>query len=377
MTSLTEGHILKSLENVLDPATQKDLVTSGMVTGVVIKDGNVGFSIEVEPSRGAALEPMRKAAENAVASLKGVLSVTAVLTAHRSTNSQKQPQTQTQTNQDGTSTQTNRDLAPNVKHIVAVASGKGGVGKSTTAINLAISFASIGLSVGILDAGIYGPSLPRMMGINEKPTSIDGKILEPIEKYNIKCMSIGFLVPEDSPTIWRGPMVMSALEQMLRDVNWGSLDIMVVDMPPGTGDAQLTMSQRVPLAGAVIVSTPQDIALLDARKGLNMFRKVDVPVLGIIENMSMFICPNCGETSNIFGHGGAKQEANDLAVDFLGEVPLHMDIRETSDAGTPVALKSPVGEHAVIYKSIASTIWSKLIRNTNAEQKIAPRIVMS
>ena len=306
-----------------------------------------------------------------------MLSVTAVLTAHRSTNSQKQPKTQTQTNQDGTSTQTNRDLAPNVKHIVAVASGKGGVGKSTTAINLAISFASIGLSVGILDADIYGPSLPRMMGINEKPTSIDGKILEPIEKYNIKCMSIGFLVPEDSPTIWRGPMVMSALEQMLRDVNWGSLDIMVVDMPPGTGDAQLTMSQRVPLAGAVIVSTPQDIALLDARKGLNMFRKVDVPVLGIIENMSMFICPNCGETSNIFGHGGAKQEANDLAVDFLGEVPLHMDIRETSDAGTPVALKSPVGEHAVIYKSIASTIWSKLIRNTNAEQKIAPRIVMS
>ena len=377
MTSLTEGHILKSLENVLDPATQKDLVTSGMVTGVVIKDGNVGFSIEVEPSRGAALEPMRKAAENAVASLKGVLSVTAVLTAHRSTNSQSQPKPKTQTNQDGTSTQTNRDLAPNVKHIVAVASGKGGVGKSTTAINLAISFASIGLSVGILDADIYGPSLPRMMGINEKPTSIDGKILEPIEKYNIKCMSIGFLVPEDSPTIWRGPMVMSALEQMLRDVNWGSLDIMVVDMPPGTGDAQLTMSQRVPLAGAVIVSTPQDIALLDARKGLNMFRKVDVPVLGIIENMSMFICPNCGETSNIFGHGGAKQEANDLAVDFLGEVPLHMDIRETSDAGTPVALKSPVGEHAVIYKSIASTIWSKLIRNTNAEQKIAPRIVMS
>ena len=377
MTSLTEGPILKSLENVLDPATQKDLVTSGMVTGVVIKDGNVGFSIEVEPSRGAALEPMRKAAENAVASLKGVLSVTAVLTAHRSNNSQNQPKPKTQTNQDGTSTQTKRDLAPNVKHIVAVASGKGGVGKSTTAINLAISFASIGLSVGILDADIYGPSLPRMMGINEKPTSIDGKILEPIEKYNIKCMSIGFLVPEDSPTIWRGPMVMSALEQMLRDVNWGSLDIMVVDMPPGTGDAQLTMSQRVPLAGAVIVSTPQDIALLDARKGLNMFRKVDVPVLGIIENMSMFICPNCGETSNIFGHGGAKQEANDLAVDFLGEVPLHMDIRETSDAGTPVALKSPVGEHAVIYKSIASTIWSKLIRNTNAEQKIAPRIVMS
>jgi ATP-binding protein involved in chromosome partitioning len=375
MTNLTEGQILKSLENVLDPATQKDLVTSGMVAGIVIKDGNVGFSIEVEPSRGADLEPTRKEAENAVASLKGVLSVTAVLTAHRSTNSQSQPKTQT--NQEASSRQTNRDLAPNVKHIVAVASGKGGVGKSTTAINLAISFASIGLSVGILDADIYGPSLPRMMGINEKPTSIDGKILQPIEKFNIKCMSIGFLVPEDSPTIWRGPMVMSALEQMLRDVNWGSLDIMVVDMPPGTGDAQLTMSQRVPLAGAVIVSTPQDIALLDARKGLNMFRKVDVPVLGIIENMSMFICPKCGETSNIFGHGGAKQEANELAVDFLGEIPLHMDIRETSDAGMPVTLKSPDSDHAVIYKAIANTIWNKLSRNGNAEQKIAPRIVMS
>ncbi len=304
-----------------------------------------------------------------------MLSVTAVLTAHRSTNPQSQPKTQT--NQEASSRQINRDLAPNVKHIVAVASGKGGVGKSTTAINLAISFASIGLSVGILDADIYGPSLPRMMGINEKPTSIDGKILQPIEKFNIKCMSIGFLVPEDSPTIWRGPMVMSALEQMLRDVNWGSLDIMVVDMPPGTGDAQLTMSQRVPLAGAVIVSTPQDIALLDARKGLNMFRKVDVPVLGIIENMSMFICPKCGETSNIFGHGGAKQEANELAVDFLGEIPLHMDIRETSDAGMPVTLKSPDSDHAVIYKAIANTIWNKLSRNGNAEQKIAPRIVMS
>jgi ATP-binding protein involved in chromosome partitioning len=251
------------------------------------------------------------------------------------------------------------------------------VGKSTTAINLAASFASIGLSVGILDADIYGPSLPRMMGINEKPTSVDGKILQPLERFNIKCMSIGFLVPEDSPTIWRGPMVMSALEQMLRDVAWGELDIMVVDMPPGTGDAQLTMSQRVPLAGAVIVSTPQDIALLDARKGLNMFRKVDVPVLGIIENMSMFICPNCGTESHIFGHGGAKEEAKNLEVDFLGELPLHIDIRTTSDAGTPIVLETPDGDHASIYKEIAGSIWSKLNEANEAGQKTPPRIVVS
>jgi ATP-binding protein involved in chromosome partitioning len=264
-----------------------------------------------------------------------------------------------------------------VKTIIAVASGKGGVGKSTTAVNLAMSFSSLGLSVGILDADIYGPSLPRMMGINEKPTSTDGKILQPIVKFDIKCMSIGFLVPEDSPTIWRGPMVMSALEQMLRDVNWGELDVMVVDMPPGTGDAQLTISQRVPLAGAIIVSTPQDIALLDARKGLNMFRKVDVPVLGIIENMSMFICPNCGEKSDIFGHGGAKTEADILGVDFLGEIPLHMDIRKTSDAGTPIVIQSPKGVHATIYRDIAEMVWGKLNQPLNSKRRVAPKIIMS
>jgi ATP-binding protein involved in chromosome partitioning len=240
-----------------------------------------------------------------------------------------------------------------------------------------MSFSSLGLSVGILDADIYGPSLPRMMGITEKPTSADGKILQPIVKFDIKCMSIGFLVPEDSPTIWRGPMVMSALEQMLRDVNWGELDIMVVDMPPGTGDAQLTISQRVPLAGAVIVSTPQDIALIDARKGLNMFRKVDVPVLGIIENMSMFICPSCGEKSDIFGHGGAKTEASILDVDFLGEIPLHMDIRKTSDAGSPIVIQSPEGVHAAIYRDIAEMVWKKLNPTVDTKRRVAPKIVMS
>jgi len=378
MATVTEEQILYCLGNIQDPEGQNDIVTLGMVKGLVVKNGNVGFSIEVEPARGATMEPTRKAAEMAVKELDGVLSVTAVLTAHRNTERQTQVESEKIQNNPNTSANSApRVLAPHVKKIVAVASGKGGVGKSTTAINLAASFASIGLSVGILDADIYGPSLPRMMGINEKPTSVDGKILQPIERFNIKCMSIGFLVPEDSPTIWRGPMVMSALEQMLRDVAWGALDIMVVDMPPGTGDAQLTMSQRVPLAGAVIVSTPQDIALLDARKGLNMFRKVDVPVLGIIENMSMFICPNCGAESHIFGHGGAKEEAKNLEVDFLGELPLHMDIRTTSDAGTPIVLKTPDGEHASIYKEIAGSIWSKLNEGTEAGQKTPPRIVIS
>ena len=378
MATVTEEQILYCLGNIQDPEGQNDIVTLGMVKGLVVKNGNVGFSIEVEPARGATMEPIRKAAEMAVKELDGVLSVTAVLTAHRNTERQTQVESENiQSNPNTSANSAPRELAPDVKKIVAVASGKGGVGKSTTAINLAASFASIGLSVGILDADIYGPSLPRMMGINEKPTSVDGKILQPIERFNIKCMSIGFLVPEDSPTIWRGPMVMSALEQMLRDVAWGALDIMVVDMPPGTGDAQLTMSQRVPLAGAVIVSTPQDIALLDARKGLNMFRKVDVPVLGIIENMSMFICPNCGAENHIFGHGGAKEEAKNLEVDFLGELPLHMDIRTTSDAGTPIVLKTPDGEHASIYKEIAGSIWSKLNEATEAGQKTPPRIVIS
>jgi ATP-binding protein involved in chromosome partitioning len=217
---------------------------------------------------------------------------------------------------------------PDVTHIIAVASGKGGVGKSTVATNLALAFAAEGHGTGILDADIYGPSLPRMLGISSRPQSADGKIMEPLEKHGVKAMSIGFLIEEDTPMIWRGPMVMGALEQMMRDVNWGALDVLVVDMPPGTGDAQLTMAQRVPLAGAVIVSTPQDIALIDARRGLAMFNKVNVPVLGLIENMSTFICPHCGEESHIFGHGGAKDCAAQLGIPFLGEIPLDIEIRE-------------------------------------------------
>jgi ATP-binding protein involved in chromosome partitioning len=264
---------------------------------------------------------------------------------------------------------------PGVRSIVAVASGKGGVGKSTTATNLALALSSLGLKVGILDADIYGPSQPRMLGISGRPDSPDGKILNAMENYGVKCMSMGFLVPEDTPMIWRGPMVQSALQQMLRDVVWGELDILVVDMPPGTGDAQLTMAQQVPLTGSIIVSTPQDIALLDARKGLNMFRKVDVPVLGIIENMSVFVCPNCGHESHIFSHGGAKEVADQLGVDFLGDIPLDIEIRETSDSGQPIVVSHPASPHAKAYVAIAEALWAKVSASL-AGGRSGPKIVM-
>ncbi|MDA1091473.1 MAG: iron-sulfur cluster carrier protein ApbC, partial [Proteobacteria bacterium] len=268
------------------------------------------------------------------------------------------------------------NILPGVKSIVAVASGKGGVGKSTTAVNLALGLAVSGKKVGLLDADIYGPSMPRMMGISGQPSSSDGKNLDPMENYGIKVMSMGFLVEEDTPMIWRGPMVQSALEQMMRDVNWGELDALIIDMPPGTGDAQLTMAQRVPLTGAIIVSTPQDIALLDARRGLNMFRKVDVPVLGLIENMSYFNCPHCGERSDIFSHGGAKAEAEKLGMDFLGEIPLHMDIRETSDSGKPIVVSDPDSEHAKAYRAIADKTWVNIEQALAARSAKAPKIVV-
>jgi ATP-binding protein involved in chromosome partitioning len=358
-----------------------------MISGLVVRDGHVGFSIEVDPRRGATLEPLRKAAEKAVEALPGVLSVTAVLTAEKPSGTAAQaakPGGHGHSHGHGHAhghsgpkvTTEQRPLVPGVRAIVAVASGKGGVGKSTTAVNLAMGLAAAGLKVGLLDADIYGPSMPRMMAISGRPNSRDGRILQPMENYGVKCMSMGFLVPEDAPMIWRGPMVMSALEQMLRDVDWGELDIMVVDMPPGTGDAQLTMAQRVPLAGAVIVSTPQDIALLDARKGLNMFRKVDVPVLGIVENMSYFSCPHCGERSEIFSHGGAHREADKLGVEFLGEIPLDILIRETSDGGQPIVVSHPNGAHARAYRAIADRVWSKVSANLAQPQRQAPRIVV-
>ena len=372
--AVTERQILDALAAVRDPDKGADIVALGMVSGVVVRDGNVGFAIEVEPERGPRLEPLRKAAEQAVEALPGVVSATVVLTAEtRPRGSAGQP---AQAAAPLPATTTGKSaLAPGVRAIVAVASGKGGVGKSTVAANLALGMKANGLSVGVLDADIYGPSMPRMLGISGRPTSADGKILRPMENYGVKCMSIGFLVPEDTPMIWRGPMVMSALQQMLRDVAWGELDIMIVDMPPGTGDAQLTMAQSVALAGAVIVSTPQDIALIDARKGLAMFQKVDVPVLGIIENMSYFLCPHCGERSDIFSHGGARREAERLGTDFLGEVPLDMAIRETSDDGRPITVSEPNSPYAQTFRTIAARVWEKVSGDTPA-RRAAPRIVV-
>ena len=321
------------------------------------------------------MEPLRKAAEKAVEGLPQVLSVTAVLTAHSGKGAADSAPPPGQRPAAGGATG-ERPLVPGVKSIVAVASGKGGVGKSTTAVNMALGLAAGGHSVGMLDADIYGPSLPRMMGISGRPTSHDGKTLEPMQNYGVKVMSMGFLVAEDTPMIWRGPMVMSALQQMLRDVNWGELDVLVVDMPPGTGDAQLTMAQQVPLTGAVIVSTPQDIALLDARKGLNMFRKVDVPVFGIVENMSYFLCPNCGHNTPIFSHGGARREADKLGTEFLGEIPLDIEIRETSDGGRPIVVSRPDSPNALVYRAIADRVWEKIAQSLGEPARQMPKIVM-
>ncbi len=368
MPSPNQDQILAALKTVVDPNSGQDIVANGMVTGLSVQDGQVSFAVEVDPKRGPTLEPLRQAAERAVKGLPGVERVNAVLTAHSagptmpssptpSSPTPPPPAAKPQSPQ-------KRTLAPDVKHIVAVASGKGGVGKSTTSANLALAMAARGAKVGLLDADIYGPSMPRMMGISGKPDSPDGKSLDPMTGHGIPVMSIGFLVDEETPMIWRGPMVQSALTQMLRDVNWGALDYLIVDLPPGTGDAQLTMAQQVPMSGAVIVSTPQDIALLDARKGLNMFRKVDVPVLGIIENMSYFLCPKCGERSEVFSHGGAREEAERLGCPFLGEIPLHMAIRETSDAGEPIVHSRPEDAEAAPYLAIADQVIGALGEGT-------------
>jgi ATP-binding protein involved in chromosome partitioning len=358
--AITRDDVLAALSRITDPVTGKGVVASGFIQGVVVRDGNVGFAVEVPAARGRTAEPLRKACEDAVTALLGVLSVTAVLTAQtESAPARHAPHPPQAAGIEG------------VSSVIAVASGKGGVGKSTVAVNLALGLAKLGLKVGLLDADIYGPSVPRLLDIKEKPNS-DGKKLQPIERYGIKAMSMGFLVKEDEPMIWRGPMVQSAITQMLGDVAWAPLDVLVVDMPPGTGDAQLTMAQRVPLKGAVIVSTPQDIALIDARKGLAMFRKTQVPILGIVENMSVFICPHCGEASHIFGHGGARPTAEELDAPFLGEIPLVPAIRETSDAGTPIVALRPDSMEAQSFLAIAEQVAVKI----KAPQRRAPTIVI-
>ena len=378
----TRDDVLSALARVTDPVSGKNVVDAGLIQGLVVRDGHIGFSIEVAPERGRTSEPLRKAAEDTVHALPGVLSVTAVLTAHSEpANARTVYQNpRAQRPQDQHDHKHPHAPAPQppkpsgiegVASVIAVASGKGGVGKSTVAVNLALGLAKLGLKVGLLDADIYGPSVPRLLAIAHKPES-DGHKLQPIEKFGIKAMSIGFLVAEDSPMIWRGPMVQSALTQMMNDVSWAPLDVLVIDMPPGTGDAQLTIAQRVPLKGAVIVSTPQDIALIDARKGIAMFEKTQVPVLGIVENMSMFICPHCGHEAHIFGHGGARAEAEKTKTPFLGEVPLVPLIRETSDAGSPVVASHPNGAEAQAFLAIAAQVAQKIA----APSRQAPKIVI-
>jgi ATP-binding protein involved in chromosome partitioning len=378
--ALLKDDVLAGLATVSGP-DGVPLSQSGKLSEVVATDGKVFFSITVDAAAVKQWESVRERAEKAVRAVPGVQSVMIALTAERAANGggpPRPPATAPAAAQPrgGTHGAAPRPAGPagipGVAAIIAVASGKGGVGKSTVALNLALGLRDLGLKVGILDADIYGPSMPKLLAIREKPQTVGGTRLKPIVRHGMAVMSIGFLVEEETPMIWRGPMVMSALTQMLREVEWGTLDIMVVDMPPGTGDAQLTMAQQVPLRGAVIVSTPQDLALIDARRGIAMFRRVNVPVLGIVENMSMFICPHCGTRSDIFGHGGARHEAERLGVPFLGEVPLAIDIREKSDAGAPVVATDPDGPHAQIFREIAARVREGF----QAESRPAPKIVI-
>ena len=373
----TQAEILRALESVVLP-DGKTLPQSGRLTDVMVRDGKVIFAIAVEASEVNTLEPVRLAAERAARAVPGVTQALVGLTGERPQGSSRPAPAATRPPQQKLNEApkaANRPVElPGIKKIIAVASGKGGVGKSTTSANLAIALGALGLKVGMLDADIYGPSQPKLFGLSGKPRVSADRKIEPHERYGVKVMSIGFLVDEDQAMIWRGPMVMSALTQMLRDVNWGELDVLVIDMPPGTGDAQLTIAQQTPLAGAVIVSTPQDLALIDARRGVAMFQKVNVPVLGIIENMSSFCCPNCNHVSPIFGHGGAKTEAEKTGVHFLGEVPLHMDIRSTSDEGRPVTASDPDGVHAKAYLAIARQV--KDLLTSGAASRPAPKIVI-
>jgi ATP-binding protein involved in chromosome partitioning len=376
---VTKDDVLAALGKVAAP-DGTPLPQTGALSEIVASDGKVFFSISVDAAVVQAWEPVRKRAEDAVKAIAGVKSAMIALTAERKGGAAAAarpaagspgPAAPGPRARGGHGEQ--QIGVPGVTSIIAVASGKGGVGKSTTAVNLALGLRDLGMKVGILDADIYGPSLPKLLAIREKPQTIGGTRLKPITRYGLTVMSIGFLIEEETPMIWRGPMVISALTQMLREVEWGTLDIMVVDMPPGTGDAQLTMAQQVPLKGAVIVSTPQDLALIDARRGIAMFKRVNVPVLGIVENMSMFICPKCGTRSDIFGHGGARREAERLGVPFLGEVPLEMSIRETSDAGLPIVATQPDSPQAAAYRAIAANVRDQL---DSGGTKAAPRIVI-
>ncbi len=379
--SVSRDAVLGSLARIPGPDGATPLDRSPALSEIVIQNDKVVFSIAIDPRRAREMEPLRKAAQDAVSALPGVGSVLVSLTADQVSGRPTTPPPAPSHSHAGHShgapaprapTPTGRQI-PGVKHIVAVASGKGGVGKSTTAANLALALKALGLKIGLLDADIYGPSVPRLFGIKGKPALKDGRTLVPFDPFGIKVMSIGFLVEEETPMVWRGPMVMSAVTQLLREVEWGELDILVVDMPPGTGDAQLTLAQNVPISGAVIVSTPQDLALIDARRGVAMFQKVEVPILGIVENMSYFLCPTCGTRHDIFAHGGAHAEATKLGVPFLGEIPLTMAIREQSDAGQPIVVSDPASPHTAIYLAIAEKVRDRL--TAGGLQRAAPAIV--
>jgi ATP-binding protein involved in chromosome partitioning len=366
-TAPTADALRDALRAITDPASGKDIVTAGLVEGIELRGSLVQVALLTDRARAQAMEPVRSAVEALLSRQPGITNATAVLTAHK-------PPPQAAPPAGHGHGQRQPLLLPDVKAIVAVASGKGGVGKSTVAVNLAASLARAGHRTGLLDADIYGPSLPRMLGLSRKPEVRNEKMI-PLQAWGLSCMSIGFLVDEETPMIWRGPMVMGALEQMMGQVEWGPLDILVVDMPPGTGDAQLTMAQRVALTGAVIVSTPQDIALVDARRGVRMFERVRVPVLGLVENMSFFCCPACGHRAEIFGHGGARLEAAKLGIEFLGEVPLLLDIRTASDAGTPIAAAAPEGEAGRAFGALAGRVWEN-VTGAPVARTSGPRIVI-
>jgi ATP-binding protein involved in chromosome partitioning len=370
MVDVSSNALRTALQAIKDPASGRDIVSAGLVEGIEVRGGLVQVALLTDRARAEAMEPVRREAEALLLRQPGVTNATVILTAHKAPAA---PPAGGHGHGHGHGAP-KPPLLPDVKAIVAVASGKGGVGKSTVAVNLAVSLARQGHKVGLLDADIYGPSLPRMLGLNRRPDVRNDKMI-PLDAWGLSCMSIGFLVEEETPMIWRGPMVMGALEQMMGQVEWGALDILVVDMPPGTGDAQLTMAQRVALTGAVIVSTPQDIALIDARRGVRMFEKTNVPVLGLVENMSFYCCPNCGHRADIFGHGGAKAEAARLGTEFLGEIPLLLDIRHASDAGTPIAASAPESDAAKAYDALARRVWEK-VSGAVAAPRSGPRIVI-
>ena len=349
MTNITEELILKTLGEVKDPSQSKDIVSLGLVSNVNIKDSNVSVTLEVPVHRGSAMEPIRKLAQEKIIKIKGVTSATVVVTAHEN----KKKSTISLTDIDD---KKEKIIESNVKRFVAVGSGKGGVGKSTTSVNLAIALKLEGYSVGLLDADVYGPSLPRMLGVSGRPASVGGDMVAPLQNFGISLMSMGLLVPDDTAMIWRGPMVQSALTQMLNSVAWGNLDVIVIDLPPGTGDIQISLAQQVNLAGAVIVSTPQDIALLDVVKALTMFQKANVPILGMIENMSYWSCPDCGRVDHIFGKGGVKAEAKKRGLDLLGEIPISAEVRKSSDSGIPIIISDPESIQSKNYRIIAKSI---------------------